>query len=195
MRCGPVARRSGRARSASGTHNGRCQSVAGHCADHRGDFSRRRRRMQADLVITNARVCGFPRRVFRRRCGQDGKIVASGPSAALPTARRTNRRCRPLPLTWMVDTHCHWALPILMRMICAANLRKPHGAASRPSCSTFEPSNPPTSLSITSAVHGRSVRLRRLRLPFRDPARGTHPRDSGNCRANGRSVVQAVFWL
>jgi len=63
--------------------------------------------MKADLVITNARVADFRGEFMGGVAATDGKIIASGPAAALPDGRRTidaGGRCL---LPGVVDTHCH----------------------------------------------------------------------------------------
>jgi dihydroorotase (multifunctional complex type) len=63
--------------------------------------------MQADLVIKNARAADFRGEFSGGVAVTAGKIVASGASAALPSARRiidAEGRCL---LPGLVDTHCH----------------------------------------------------------------------------------------
>lgn len=63
--------------------------------------------MRADVVIKNARVVDFRGEFRGGVAALDGKIVVSGPSESLPSARRTidaEGRCL---LPGLVDTHCH----------------------------------------------------------------------------------------
>jgi len=63
--------------------------------------------MKADLVIKNARVVDFRGEFAGGVAVADGKIVAAGPSASLPAARRTIDAAGRCLMPGLVDTHCH----------------------------------------------------------------------------------------
>src|ERR1035438_6163231 len=63
--------------------------------------------MKADLAITNARAVDFRGEFAGGIAAVDGKIVASGPTEALPSARRTIDAAGRCLMPGLVDTHCH----------------------------------------------------------------------------------------
>jgi len=63
--------------------------------------------MRADLVIKNARVVDFRGEFAGGVAVVADKIVASGPSASLPPAKRTIDAAGRCLLPGLVDTHCH----------------------------------------------------------------------------------------
>ena len=63
--------------------------------------------MQADLVIKNARVVDFRGEFSGGVAVAGGKIVASGATPSLPSARRSIDAAGRCLLPGLVDTHCH----------------------------------------------------------------------------------------
>jgi dihydroorotase-like cyclic amidohydrolase len=96
-------------------------------------FLRKAPVMKADLVISNARVVDFRGEFAGGVAATAGKIVASGPTAALPVGRRTidaGGRCL---LPGVVDTHCHLGVAYPY----AEDMRSESAQAARGGVTTF----------------------------------------------------------
>jgi dihydroorotase (multifunctional complex type) len=89
--------------------------------------------MAVDLVILNARVVDFRGEFFGGVAVKDGKIVAVGPSASLPSASRTIDAAGRCLMPGLVDTHCHLGVAYPY----AEDMRSESAQAARGGLTTF----------------------------------------------------------
>jgi dihydroorotase-like cyclic amidohydrolase len=89
--------------------------------------------MQADLVIKNARAADFRGEFAGGVAVTAGKIVASGASSSLPSARRTIDAAGRCLLPGLVDTHCHLGVAYPY----AEDMRSESAQAARGGLTTF----------------------------------------------------------
>src|SRR5579883_2052727 len=106
--------------------------MAGHRTNHRRN-SCGGGLMLADIVIKNAHVVDYRGEFEGGIAAADGKIVASGPSASLPSARRTIDAAGRCLLPGLVDTHCHLGVAYQY----ADDMRSESAQAARGGLTTF----------------------------------------------------------